>query len=338
VRSPREFHLVAFADPAFPGVADWAAIPNTEVRAVPFSRWPRPKSQLWEQAVLPLEVRRRGCALVHHPMITCPRWSLGTRSVVTLHDLNFYHHPEWLAPNFRRWLMDTAVPGMRAATHVVAISDYVLEDARKTLHLPAEKSSRIYNGLKKSAWRNGAGTREAGRILGVNLWQPHKNLLRLLDAFALLQPEFPGLELHLAGRPQAQFREQPELAERLRAPGVKVLGYLSDEALTEAYRTATVLAYPSLEEGFGLPILEAMAAGAPVVCSNASCLPEIAGGAAILVDPLSAEEIAAGLRAALQESSVARDRRVEHGRAVAGRFTWERAAEEYLRLYGQLIP
>ena len=338
VRSPREFHLVAFADPAFPGVAEWAGVANTEVRPVPFSRWPRPKSQLWEQTLLPLEVRRSGCALVHHPMITCPRWGLGTRSVVTLHDLNFYHHPEWLAPKFRRWLMHTAVPGMRGATHVVAISDYVLEDARRTLGLPVEKTSRIYNGLKKSAGQEGSAVpRATNRILGVNLWQPHKNLPRLLDAFALLRPDFPNLELHLAGRPQAQYRDQPELAARLQAPGVKVLGYLSNEALAEAYQTATVLAYPSLEEGFGLPILEAMAAGAPVVCSNASCLPEIAGGAAILVDPLSAEDIAAGLRAALQETDVARERRIEHGRQVAGKFTWERAAQEYLRLYAQLL-
>lgn len=338
VRSPREFHLVIFADPAFPGVKDWASIPHTEIKAVPFSSWPRSRSQLWEQTMLPIELKTQRCALVHHPMITCPRWGLGTPSIVTLHDLNFYHHPEWIAPAFRRWLMHTAIPGIRRASHVVAISDYVLADMRKVLKLPVEKTSRIYNGSKPSSFDSvGKKDRSPFRILGVNLWQPHKNLLRLLDAFEKLKLEFPAAELHLAGRPQAQFREQPDLAARLRGSGIKILGYLSDADLAEAYQTATVLAFPSLEEGFGLPILEAMAAGTPVVSSNASCLPEIAGGAAILVDPLSTDDIAAGLRTALLESPADRNKRIEHGREVASRFTWERAAQEYLTLYQKLI-
>jgi glycosyltransferase involved in cell wall biosynthesis len=337
VREPRDFPLVIFVDPAFPGVKDWAAIPQTEIRATPFSRWRRSRSQLWEQFILPLELRKARCTLVHHPMVTCPRWGLGTPSIVTLHDLNFYHHPEWVAPAFRRWLMLTAIPGIHRAAHVACISDYVLADARTVLKLPVEKSSRIYNGLKKSPFLPEPGeTREAFRILGVNLWQPHKNLLRLLDAFAILKAEFPELELHLAGRPQAQFREQPELAARLKAPGLKILGYLSDADLARAYRTATLVAYPSLEEGFGLPILEAMAAGTPVVTSDASCLPEIAGGAAILVDPLSVGDMARGLRAALLESPTEREERVKNGKDIASRFTWQRAAKEYVRLYRQL--
>jgi glycosyltransferase involved in cell wall biosynthesis len=285
VRAPRDCQLVIFADPAFPGVREWAAIPGTEIVSVPFSRWRRARSQLWEQFVLPRDLRRHRCDLVHHPIVTCPRWGLGTPAVVTLHDLNFLHHPEWFSSAFRRWLTLTALPGIRRAAHVVTISDYVLADARATLNLAPEKTSRIYNGLRHFPVPAQPAAPQPFRILGVNLWQPHKNLGRLLEAFALLQPEFPALELHLAGRPQAQFREQPELAARLRAPGIQVLGYLSEADLIAAYRRAALLCFPSLEEGFGLPILEAMALGTPVVTSNVSCLPEIAGGAAILVDP-----------------------------------------------------
>src|ERR1700690_1886213 len=126
VKSSREFNLVIFADPSFKGVSEWADYSRTEIRIVPFTQWARMKSQLWEQVILLLEVKRNRCDLVHHPMVTWPRWSSGTRTVVTLHDLTFYHHPEWLTPRFRRWLMNTAVPGMRKASHVVTISDYVL--------------------------------------------------------------------------------------------------------------------------------------------------------------------------------------------------------------------
>lgn len=280
--------------------------------------------------------------MVHHPMATCPRWSLGTTTVVTLHDLNFYHHPEWVSPAFRRWLMLTAVPGMRKAAHVTAISDYVLADARKTLGLAPDKSSRIYNGLKPMALRPESATISGSKknpptILGVNLWQPHKNLGRLIAAVAELQTDFPGLELHLAGRPQAQFQDQPGLQDSLKAPFIRILGYLTDEALAQAYASASVCCYPSLEEGFGLPILEAMAMNTPVATSNTSCLPEIAGGAAVLFDPLSEKDIARALRDALRETDAQREIRLANGRAVAARFSWIESAKQYVQLYARLL-
>ncbi len=133
VKAPRAFALSIFVDPALKAVSQWADYPGTEIRAIPFRQWSRTKAQLWEQIVLPMEIKSKRYDLVHHPIISCPRWNLGARTVVTLHDLTFYHHPEWVSPGFRRWLMATAVPGMRQAAHVVAISDYVLSDMRRTL-------------------------------------------------------------------------------------------------------------------------------------------------------------------------------------------------------------
>jgi glycosyltransferase involved in cell wall biosynthesis len=332
---------VVFADPAFTGVKAWATVPHTQLIEVPFSTWSRKKSQLWEQIVLPWSARQSHCDLVHHPIGTCPRWNMGVKTVVTLHDLNFYHHPEWVAPAFRRWLLNTAVPGIRKANHVVLISDYVLDDVLKTLKLAPEKTSRIYNGLRPMAkppteLKNGFG-KSNQVILGVNLWQPHKNLTRLLAAFRLLRQEFPDLELHLAGRPQAQFIEQPELHKSLEAPGVKVLGYLSESALAEAYATATVFCYPSLEEGFGLPILEAMLMGTRVATSNASCLPEIARGAAMLFDPLSPKSMADILKQGLTESAAEREKAIAYGKTVAASYTWESAAKEYTSVYENIV-
>ena len=331
---------MVFADPAFAGVSAWGSVPRTQLVEVPFATWSRKKSQLWEQIMLPWAVRKSRCDLVHHPIGTCPRWNMGTKTVVTLHDLNFYHHPEWVAPAFRRWLLSTAVPGMRKAKHVVTISDYVLADTRATLRLDPAKTSRIYNGLRPMATPARLPTKEVPPgpvILGVNLWQPHKNLPRLLEAFRQLRGEFPDLELHLAGRPQAQFIEQPALHRQLEAPGIKVLGYLSEAALAEAYASATVFCYPSLEEGFGLPILEAMLMGTRVATSNASCLPEIARGAALLFDPLSPESIAGTLRQGLAESSADREKSIAYGKTVAASYTWDGAAREYTRLYEQVI-
>ena len=338
IRSERNFNVVIFADEKFPGVAAWRAIPRTSFVDVPFSRWRRFVAQLWEQFVLPIRARKAGCTLLHHPMTTCPRWRNGIRQIVTVHDLNFFHHPEWVSRAFRCWLSAAVVPAIRHADHVVTISDYVLGDVRRTLGIAAEKSSRIYNGLTPLPVGESSADRKstARVILGVNLWQPHKNLPRLIKAFSHLRGEITGLELHLAGRPQANYRAQPELAELLTRPGVRVLGYLSEKELGAAYAAADVVCYPSLEEGFGLPVLEAMAAGVPVVTSDASCLPEIAGGAAILVDPHSDHGIANGIRQALEEKGDARLNRILRGRDVAAKFSWTESASHYIELYKNL--
>lgn len=337
VRQAREVELVILADPAFPGVADWANVPRTTLVPVPFSTWSRSRAQLWEQFVLPLRARQLGCGLVHHPITTCPRWRFGLRSLVTVHDLNFYHHPEWVSRNFRNWLLATAVPGIQSADYIVAISDYVLDDVRRTLGVEEKRSVRVYNGFKKPPQSPVSTADRSGGlvIFMLNAWQPHKNLCRVLDALPALRRDYPNLELRLAGRPQAQFRSQPELQSKLLQPGVNVLGYLTDEALAQAYAQADVFCYPSLEEGFGLPLIEAMAAGVPVVTSNVSCLPEIAGGAGILVDPYSVEDLIRGLRLALDQNS--RAQWVERGLAAASRFSWEESARRYIEIYHELL-
>ena len=338
IRSERDFGVVIFADGKFPGTEAWRTIPQTRFVDVPFSRWRRSVAQLWEQILLPIRAAKAGCTVLHHPMTTCPRWRHGMRQIVTVHDLGFFHHPEWISRAFRCWLTAVAVPAIKRADHVAAISDYVLEDVRRTLGIPAAKSSRIYNGLTPLPAVPASPARKGTPrvILGINLWQPHKNLPRLIEAFSRLRSETPALELHLAGRPQANYRTQPELAALLARPGVRELGYLSGLELSAAYANADVVCYPSLEEGFGLPVLEAMAAGIPVVTSDASCLPEIAGGAAVLVDPFSVESIAIGIRRVLGESPTEREHRTACGRLVAAGFSWREAAIQYVAIYRKL--
>jgi glycosyltransferase involved in cell wall biosynthesis len=329
IREPRTRPVVVFADPRFLGVRDWAAIPNTTLVETPFQDWSRRRAQFWEQITFPRLARRWHCGLAHHPITTCPVWHHGVKTVVTLHDLHFYLHPEWFSRTFRFAYQIFAVPGLKRAHRVMAISNYVRQQALDYLHLRPERTGMIHNGVKPGA---PGGTLAAGEhppyVLAVGSLQPHKNLPRLIRAYQRLRLDRPELELWIVGRPQARFTQLPELTELLQSPGVKVLGYLSEADLASAYAHAEVFCYPSL--------LEAMQAGTLVVTSNVSCLPEIAGPACACVDPLDEAELARAMAAMLGLSAEERRERVAQGRAWTARFSWENAARAYLRLYEEL--
>lgn len=336
LRTRRDFEVVVFADPRFRGVAEWSSLPGTTFVEVPFQSWSRGRAQFWEQFQLPGLCREWQCALAHHPISTNPVWHPGSKSIVTLHDLNFYLHPEWFTRGFRLVQAFCLVAGVKRAERAVTISNYVAAQAAKHFGIPAERLRMVYNGVKPLKLNDDKPAGNSRRLLCVGSLQPHKNLSRTIKAFLGLRPEMPDLELHVVGRPQARFAKDPELPQLLASPGVKLLGYLSEEDLAAAYRDCTVFCYPSLDEGFGLPILEAMSAGTIAVTSNLSCLPEIAGGQAILVDPFSVESIADGLRRGLTLDGPTRAGMISRGRDWARCFTWQRAAEEYIKIYSEL--
>lgn len=340
IRAQRERPIMVFVDPRFKGVEEWAHLPNTTLIPIPFQNWSRSRSQFWEQLTFPRLAHQHGCVLAHHPITTCPSWQAGVKTVVTLHDLNFYLHPEWFSLSFRLVLRFFALPGIRRAHSVVTISDYVRNQILEHLHLPSAKVKRIYNGVKfqpEMSETEGSAKSRPPYILCVGSLQPHKNLPRLIRAYLQLRKEQPDLELWVVGRPQANFSKLPELAELLQSPGIKLLGYLSDSDLAIAYRHARVFCFPSLEEGFGLPLLEAMQAGTLVVTSQTSCLPEIGGPTCEFIDPQSETSLAQGLRRMLLLSDEERCKRIEQGRLWAHQFNWQRAAREYLDLFEELL-
>jgi glycosyltransferase involved in cell wall biosynthesis len=336
VVADRPFGLIIFADTTMPGIAEWTDATDVELVHVPFRTWGRGRSQLFEQVRLTARARSMGADLIYHPINTCPRFGAALPQVVTLMDLNFHHNPQWYGRAFRTWLEHTTVPGLRKADQVVCISDWVAEDARRTLGLDAGRVRKIYCGLRRLDPNEGTGSQD-DVVLAVNPFQPHKNLIRIVDAVETLREERPGLQLRVAGRPQGNFRQNPGLGERLERDFVHVTGYLTDVELADEYRRAAVLCMPSFEEGFGMPVIEAMSLDTTVVTSDRSCMPEVAGEAGIFVDPASTAAITDGLRLALGESRGQREHRHRLGREHAARFDWVQIADQYIELFSEVL-
>jgi glycosyltransferase involved in cell wall biosynthesis len=328
--------LVVFADPEYSGVREWATLPGTQLIPTPFRKWSRARCQIWEQLFFNDAALRFGCRVGHHPMNTSPANPGEVKSIVTLHDLNFLIHPEWYRALFRLAYQWVALPGLHRASRVVVISQYIRDQVKQHLNIGEPRLKVIPDGLPPLA--DAEPVKEpAPYIFCVGSYQPHKNLARLILAYQKLRVENPSLKLKIAGLPEKRFQQDRELDRLLKTPGVERLGYLTPEELSANYRGASVFCFPSLEEGFGLPILEAMSVGVVVVTSDASCMPETAGDAAIFVDPTNVDDMALGLRTALHLDPRAKEKLIQKGRDRARLFCWGVVALQYLDLYQEVL-
>jgi glycosyltransferase involved in cell wall biosynthesis len=290
-----------------------------------------PRQGLLRLAALTLLARQEQVDVVHAIYFAPP--ATGRRSVVTIHDISFEKYPEFFSRGalVRDKLLIRA--SVRSATRVITVSETSKRDIVETYDVSPDRVVAIPNGVSPlynaaPTWRAFEGDRPF-RILAVGSLEPRKNLTRLVDAVASLTSEL-RVELRVVG-PDGYKAE----LIRQRLGGVAeatVSGWLAEDELAEEYRRADVFAYPSLYEGFGLPILEAMASGTPVVASNRGAIPEVAGDAAILVDPLDVDALSGALRQVALEQSVARRLR-ERGLERAKQFTWERSASAHAEVY-----
>jgi len=266
--------------------------------------------------------------------------------VVTIHDLAFEHLPETFTRRGSFQLKLTVRRTAKKAARIATVSEYSRQDLLRTYHLPPEKVAVTYNGIEPHFTPQPKSPGEAGEIrqrfgiardflLAVGSLQPRKNLVRLIRAYAKLRNEnenftrqlvIVGRKLWLADEIFAEVKKQRW------AEDVILTGYVADEDLPALYRSASAFVYPSLFEGFGLPPLEAMACGAPVVTSDISSLPEVTGDAALLIDPRDEQSLANALIEIVNNQPL-RARLREKGIAQAGKFTWREAAEKTLRLY-----
>jgi len=258
------------------------------------------------------------------------------RSVVTVHDLGYIYHPQAHRAFDRLYLDLSTRFNVSVASQVIADSEATKNDLIQRYRVPEERITVVYPGCNLEPVDNGwERVRERYRlpdryILHLGTLHPRKNILRLLEAFASLARDYPNLHLVLAGKRGWLYEEIINKAEGL-GGRVHFPGYIAPEDLPLLLRRAHLFILPSLYEGFGFPILEAMAAGTPVVCSNASALPEVAGDAALLFDPHDVEAMGETTRRVLEDEAL-RAELVERGLERAKIFSWERCARETLRV------
>lgn len=318
------------------------------VEASGFSARRLPGSGLaWKQLSLPAALKQDRIDVFHSLTSTIPiRRSCPT--VVTMCDLFHEVYPEFVPPRIRRKMRLSFRHAARRADRIIAISENTKRDIVKYYHAPEDKISVIYPGTNpfyrplddktdsvKSATILASYGIKQPYLLHVGGLTENRNIVGMLDAFATLKRTHPELSLVLVGRPFWSFDLEDRLIERNLDDSVVHIRYLPNEELRVLYNRAEVLLLPSFCEGFGMPILEAMACGTPVVTSNTGAMPEAAGQAGLLVNPRETTAIAEAVSRILEDDKLKQDL-TEKGLKQAARFTWKRNAERTIEVYHSL--
>jgi glycosyltransferase involved in cell wall biosynthesis len=293
----------------------------------------------WHHVGLPSVERLVGrsfdVAHAAHPLLMPTRRAA---QIITIHDLDFLEHPERTAAEVRRDYARLVGAHARRADGILTSSDYTRREVIERLGVDPAKVAVASPGPPN--WTAQPNPHRATRrhILFVGTLEPRKNVGTLLDAYASLRQRRPDAPpLLVAGRPTPLAEGWIAQAQRAPLAGhVHLQGYVTDSVRQELFAGAAVLVLPSWNEGFGLPALEAMAAGVPVIASARGALPEVVADAGILVNPGSAEEIADAIERVLEDSTLAAGL-VTRGRERAATFSWSRAADEVRRLYRYTI-
>lgn len=298
---------------------------------------------LQQQWVIPHILRRIDADVYHSTYYLMP-YCPGVPTVLTVYDLIPLLFPEHVSPQARLFFRWATALALRAATHILAISETTRRDLLSIFRVPQHKVTAVPLAVDPSFYPRPLPEIQTMRsqyhlpdryVLYVGINKPHKNLVRLVEAWAQLQPQ--PLPLVLAGVWDTRY---PEPRQRVQSLGLDQeviwLGPVPESILPALYSGATVFVFPSLYEGFGLPVLEAMACGAPVICSKIPSLREIGEGAVYFFDPTHVEDISAALCQVLTDSSLQIDLR-ERGLARAAQFSWQKTAKRTLELYSLLV-
>jgi glycosyltransferase involved in cell wall biosynthesis len=303
-----------------------------------------PTYSIAEQFKIPLSLAREGVRLVHEPHYVLPPLTR-CRSVVTIHDCIHLMFPQYLPSKlgyvYAKGSMWTAT---RKANRILTVSEASKRDILRFFDVPPEKVVVIHNAIDERFLTPADPERmdlvrqryqlDHPFVLYVGNIKPHKNIQRLIDAFARARSRCPdNLKLIIIGD---EISKYPALRQSVHKhkldKHVRFLGFQPMETLAAFYRYARVFAFPSLYEGFGLPALEAMACGAPVVTSNVSSLPEVAGGAALLVDPYDPDSIAHGIVQAVNDDAL-RAEMIARGKERARSFSWTQSVRRIHQIY-----
>lgn len=299
---------------------------------------------LYNQWILPRKARRAKLDVLHMPANLGPMFP-PCPMVVTILDASVFRYPQYFT-RVHRTKMKILVPRVaRKAHHILTISEHAKLEIVHFLEIPPEKVTVTYLAVSSAFCPLSAEDIDKTRrkydlpkrfVLSVCTLEPRKNIIQLLRAFAQLRKKGIDCPLVHTGAKGWLCEEIFAEAEHLNlGSSVRFLGRVSLQDLISLYNSATVFAYPSLYEGFGIPVLEAMACGCPVVTSNVSSIPEVIGDAGIMIDPDDEESLAAALRQVLDNPDKAETMR-KSGIERAKRFSWERCARETLSVYQQV--
>jgi glycosyltransferase involved in cell wall biosynthesis len=302
-----------------------------------------------EQVAIPIDVRREGIELFHAPHYVLPPLTPCT-SVVTIHDCIHLRFPQYLPS---RLGYAYARAQMWAATHraarVITVSEASKRDILRYFRVAESRIDVIYNAIDDRFWQapdpdeidrvrqryqlNAPFVLYAGNI------KPHKNLERLIESFHLLRQgaDFKDVQLLIIGDEISKYATLRRAVHRHKLhKHVRFFGFVPDRTLAALYRLANVFVFPSLYEGFGLPPLEAMASGTPVITSDVSSLPEVVGDAALMIDPYEPAAIADAMRRVLTDDALRADLQ-RRGFARAREFSWERSVKRVRQIYADVM-
>jgi glycosyltransferase involved in cell wall biosynthesis len=328
----REAHGELTAEP-------WAR--DVRLVALPVASRSRLARVAAEQALLPVAVRSRRAELLHNLFTTAPA-AAGLPQVTTILDVIYKRFPETHSGLLSLGMRALVPLAARRSRRILTLSEASKDDIVRFLGVPADRVDVTYlgpgmpNGIKPLAepeLRRRLGIGGEPIVLTVSAKRPHKNLERLIDAMArLAEPAVLVVPGYATGF-EASLRRHADVV----APGrVRFTGWVDEDALEGLYRAATCFVFPSLAEGFGLPLLEALQRGVPVACSNASSLPEIAGDAARYFDPYDTGAIATAIEQLLRDGAL-RGQLADAGRRRGDRFSWTETARQTIDSYARTL-
>lgn len=326
---------------------------NLKPVALPFSV--RQMFAVWQRLRLPVyaDLFTGRCDVLHSPDFVSPPHRSGA-DVITVHDMSFMVVPECAEPKLAAFLSKTVPRAVERADKIIAVSEQTKRDLMRLLGVDSQKIVVVHNGIDARSWaldEESTGSERAALrdkmglperfVLHVGTLEPRKNLVRLIEAYSDAVSGLDGEDvgLVLAGRKGWLYAPILEAADRVnQAAGkgrVVMVDYIDDKELPLLYNMAEVFAYPSLYEGFGLPVAEAMMCGTPTLVSQDGALEEVAGDACVRVDGLSVPSIAEGLRRLLEDADLRERLRIQ-GPKQAQQFTWDAAARKVLDVYSSV--
>lgn len=319
--------------------------PNVTIKHFPFARYKKFLPFSYSHLLIAAVLKQAKLDVFHSPANTLPLSYTG-RSIITIHDLAIYKNPEW----FPGQVFSTKVlvpQSLKKANRIIAVSQSTANDIEELFRVPSSKVMVVPEGVQiefldlkdKNVDVHKKFRLSKHYLLFVGTLEPRKNIERLINVFAKLRqsvdPPWRDLQLALAGASGYQSDKLKRQIGSLKlSRHVRLLGYVTQNEKYRLMQQARAFVFPSLYEGFGLPVLEAMALGTPVLTSKVSSLPEVVGTAAVMVDPTDNDSMFVGLKNIIQHEDL-RQRLIRDGQVQAKKFTWHQTALQTLAVYQQ---